>query len=262
MCLNVPFWERTTNAVQIIDMEKGQESRHKKHVLLNFQRDIINSVIENDALFVLAPGLGLYQVVAVLLKLQDERRKLSGEHGVTLVIGADATQRTTLQMELNRIYPSEERFVPDKEAEFPKQVTADLSTAERLGLYTSSSCLFVTTRILVVDLLSERLDPKQVSGIIVMNAHRLTDSSGEAFIIKLYKTKGGEGYIRAFSESPVSFTSEFAKPEKVLKALHIQNVQIWPRFRNAVQDDFENKAPQVCLSSDNIPRTCVLSNVY
>eukprot|EP00889_Picochlorum_renovo_P003448 jgi/Picre1/30478/NNA_005842.t1 len=201
-------------------MEEGQETRHKKHVLLNFQRDIIDSAIENDALFVLAPGLGLYQVVAVLLKLQDERRKLSGEHGVTLVIGADATQRTTLQMELNRIYPSEERFVPDTESEFPKQVTADLSTTDRLGLYASSSCLFVTTRILVVDLLSERLDPKQVSGIIVVNAHRLTDSSGEAFIIKLYKQREG---------------------------------RIWPRFRNAVQDDFENKAPQlveVSLAAD------------
>lgn len=226
-----------------------EQSRSKKHVLLNFQRDIIDCAIENDALFVLAPGLGMYQIVAVLLKLQDERRKLAGEHGVTLVIGADVTQRTTLQMELDRVYPTQERFVPDAESEFPKQVTADLSTTERLGLYASSSCLFVTTRILVVDLLSERLDAKQVSGIIVMNAHRLTDSCGEGFIVKLYKSKGGEGYIRAFSESPVSFMSEFAKPEKVLKTLHVQNLQIWPRFRTAVQDDFEGKAPQVCFLS-------------
>jgi DNA excision repair protein ERCC-4 len=74
----------------------------------------------------------------------------------------------------------------------------------------------------------------------------------------LYKTKGGEGYIRAFSESPGSFTSEFAKPEKVLKALHVQNLQIWPRFRNAVQDDFENKAPQVGFSSDIVPKALLL----
>lgn len=228
--------------------------------LLNFQRDILANAIERDGLFVLAPGLGVCQLVSALLKVQDERRKLSGETGVTLVIGADVPQREALQKELERVHPSKDRFAP--EGEFPRHVTADLPTAERLKLYELSSCLFVTTRILVVDLLSGRLNPICVCGIIILNAHRVTDSSAEGFIVKLYRSKGGTGYVRAFSESPVSFTTEFAKAEKVLKALHLQNFQIWPRFRTAVQDDFEGKSPEVCICVVGEKNGCVLQHSH
>lgn len=51
-------------------------------------------------------------------------------------------------------------------------MTADVPAAERQALYASRSCLFVTTRILVVDQLSGRVSGDQVAGIIVLNAHR------------------------------------------------------------------------------------------
>lgn len=216
-----------------------------KQGLLNFQQAIVENAIQEDGLFVIAPGLGTYQIVGVLLQLQDERRKLSGEEGVTLVIGADTTQKSAIQQQMDAIHPLNERYKPDETVYFPQEVTADLLTNERLRLYATSSCLFVTTRILVVDLLSGRLDPRSISGILILNAHKVTESSGEGFVVRLYRTKGGTGYLRAFSESPVSFSSEFGKAEKVLGALCLQNLQIWPRFRSAVQDDFEGKTPEV-----------------
>lgn len=47
-----------------------------------------------------------------------------------------------------------------------------MAAAERQALYASRSCLFVTTRILVVDQLSGRISGGQVAGMVVLNAHR------------------------------------------------------------------------------------------
>jgi DNA excision repair protein ERCC-4 len=270
--------------------DPGPSTSAPKPVLLHFQNDILENALENnDGLYVLAPGLGSIQLVASMLKIQDEKRKYdsTGQVGVTLVIGADHAQREALVGELARIHPRKDWFgyestVSSALVENPavavdtqkateercdgedgedsgdqtkqqqqqqdtilRHVTADLPGAERLRLYESSSCLCVTTRILVVDLLSGRLDPGQVSGIIVLNAHNISESSGEGFVVKLYRTKGGAGFVRAFSEHPVALTSEFAKAEKVLKALYCKNFQLWPRFRTAVQDDFEMAAPEL-----------------
>lgn len=228
--------------------------------ILPFQQAIIENAIQQDALNIIAPGLGMYQIIAILLRVQDERRKLPGETGVTLVIGANVSQRVVLQKELDRIHPISNRYETSEEYAFPFEVTADLPTAERLRLYSTSSCLFVTTRILVVDFLSGRLDPKMVSGLIILNAHKATESSGEGFAVRLYKSKGGEGYVRAFSDNPFSFNAEFAKVEKVMKAVHAQSLQIWPRFRTAVQDDFDGRAPEVGIFV-NVLLHCCLSAV-
>jgi len=45
----------------------------------------------------------------------------------------------------------------------------------------------ITSRILIVDLLNGTLDPVRVSGIIVNQAHRVTDISTEAFIVRIYR---------------------------------------------------------------------------
>ena len=54
----------------------------------------------------------------------------------------------------------------------------DASSHVNILLVMHRSCLFVTTRILVVDLLSGRLHGRHVSGIVVLNAHRVNDTSG------------------------------------------------------------------------------------
>ncbi len=51
-------------------------------------------------------------------------------------------------------------------------MTADVPAGERQALYSTRSCLFVTTRILVVDQLSGRISGSQIAGIVVLNAHR------------------------------------------------------------------------------------------
>lgn len=49
------------------------------------------------------------------------------------------------------------------------------------------------------------------SGMIIVNAHRLTDSSGEAFAVRLYRTGNASGFVRAASDQPTAFTAGFNK---------------------------------------------------
>jgi DNA excision repair protein ERCC-4 len=109
--------------------------------------------------------------------------------------------------------------------------------------------MFVTTRILVVDLLSGRLSPSDIAGIYVLNAHRVSDSSGEGFVVRLFRTGGSTGnttgFVRGFSDAPSSFTSEFGKTEKVMKALYAKRLHLWPRFQVAVQEDLEARPPEL-----------------
>ena len=219
--------------------------------LLPFQRTIIEQVLEDDCLCVLAPGLGLHQIVAVLLRLQDVRLQDPQQNGAVLIIGASPWQRIALKQELLRIQPESDRKHPeglspdDPLPPLPAEVTADIATAERLRLYKTCSSLFVTTRILVVDLLSGRLSPNNISGICVLNAHRVTDTSGEGFVVRLYRGGNTTGFVRGFSDFPSSFVSEFGKAEKVMKALYAKRLHLWPRFQVAVQEDLETRPPEV-----------------
>lgn len=74
-------------------------------LLLPFQRALVEELLEEDGLCVLSPGLGLHQVVAVLLRLQDARLRQPGQRGCVLVLGAAPWQRDALRRELLRIDP-------------------------------------------------------------------------------------------------------------------------------------------------------------
>lgn len=74
-------------------------------MLLPFQRSILQDLLQEDGLCVMAPGIGLHQVVAVLLRLQDARLRDPAQRGVVLVLGASAWQRDALRRELARIDP-------------------------------------------------------------------------------------------------------------------------------------------------------------
>ena len=202
-------------------------------------------MIEEDGLCIMAAGLGWQKVLAVMLQLQTERRRDPKERGVVLVLGCTDWQRTMIKRELHRLDPALQHarkvaVAPDAmpqpaaaeapaeaspavaltelmheagglEPEMPVDVTNEITAAGRIELYRGRACLFVTTRILVVDMLNSRVMPKQIAGMIIMNAHRVTENSGEGFAARLYRSTNRKGYLRAFSDQPTSFSHGFAK---------------------------------------------------
>ena len=81
---------------------------------LAMQKRIVEELLQEDGLTILANGLTWQKVFAVLLRLQIERRKDPTQRGVLLVLGCRDWQRTTLKDELARLDPSLlPRWAPD-----------------------------------------------------------------------------------------------------------------------------------------------------
>lgn len=155
----------------------------------------------------------------------------SAQTGAVLVLGCSDWQRSMLYRELHRMCnkqsgtsatEQQDRLVSehpeaaqskqnDLDVIMPVDVTNEISSAGRIDLYRSKPCLFVTTRILVVDMLNARIQGQHIAGMVILNAQRVTEASGEAFAVRLYRTANRNGFIRAFSDQPTSFASGFNK---------------------------------------------------
>jgi DNA excision repair protein ERCC-4 len=72
---------------------------------------------------------------------------------------------------------------------------------EREKTYHYGGIQFISTRILVVDLLKNRIPAELITGIFVMKAHDIIESCQEAFALRLFRQKNKTGFIKAFSRN-------------------------------------------------------------
>lgn len=104
---------------------------------------------------------------------------------------------------------------------------------------------FISTRILVVDLLKERIPIHLITGIIVLRAHQIVESCQEAFALRLYRQKNKTGFIKAFTNSVEAFTYGYGHVEKVMRNLFIKDLYIWPRFHALIRNALKEFEPTV-----------------
>jgi DNA excision repair protein ERCC-4 len=107
--------------------------------------------------------------------------------------------------------------------------------------YSQGGILSVTSRILVVDLLSKLLDPEKITGIILLHAERVVATALEAFIVRVYRQFNRNGFLKAFSDSPEPFTTGFAPLSNMLRNLFLRKPSLWPRFHVTVAESLEGR---------------------
>jgi DNA excision repair protein ERCC-4 len=112
-------------------------------------------------------------------------------------------------------------------------------------VYLAGGCVSITSRILIVDLLHNVIATDLIDGLIINAAHRVTDTSTEAFIIRIYRQRNKVGFIKAFSEQAESLMKGFFKVEKVMKCLHVKKLLLWPRFHISVNETLQRAQPDV-----------------
>ena len=198
--------------------------------LAPFLEKVMADLRAEDALLVMAKGLGLHVVLHQLVAAHA-----APEH---LVLVLNASQEEERQL-LHGLAVSGVGGTP------PVVITNECSAADRVELYLAGGVLLVTSRILVVDMLSDRVPVEQLSGIVVANAHRVSESSNVAFIMRLYRQRNRHGFIKALSDDAHGFTRGFAKVEKVMRLLHVRRLHLWPRFHVEVAGALDGCAPQV-----------------
>lgn len=143
------------------------------------------------------------------------------------------------------------------------------SENDRAELYSRGGIYLITSRIFIVDLLKRIASPKDIDGILVAHAENVSEQSTEAFILRIYRTQKRfgdfgtnslsliediespiiqsyqNGFIKAFSDSPDTLMSGFAKCDKILKALFVKRLYIYPRFHELVAEELDKTPPIV-----------------
>jgi len=141
--------------------------------MLQYELTIFSDMQADDGLVITAKGLGVERLLLSFIKLYSDP--------------------TFLVLVLNTNSEEEEFFIDELRANgiehLPKIITNEVGTNERVSVYMKGGVLFVTSRILVVDLLTDRLPTHLVTGIIVYRAHKIVESGQEAFILRLYRQK-------------------------------------------------------------------------
>lgn len=59
----------------------------------------------------------------------------------------------------------------------------------RQDVYLSGGIQFITTRILIVDMLKNRIPIDKITGFIIIRAHKIIESCQEAFALRLFRQK-------------------------------------------------------------------------
>ncbi|TAQ88950.1 hypothetical protein B7494_g2741 [Chlorociboria aeruginascens] len=119
--------------------------------------------------------------------------------------------------------------------------TDAMSVGTREKMYAKGGIFSITSRILVVDLLTSLLDPETITGLIVLHADRIVATSLEAFILRIYRQRNKVGFLKAFSDNPEPFATGFAPLSTMMRNLFLRNVSMWPRFQVQVANSLEGK---------------------
>ncbi len=75
----------------------------------------------------------------------------------------------------------------------------------------------------------------------ITRIRRISETSIESFIIRVFREKNSTGFIKAFSEDPETVQMGFAKVERLMTVLHLNKLYLWPRFRAEVTKSLESR---------------------
>ncbi|KAI4233380.1 MAG: hypothetical protein L6R40_007106 [Gallowayella cf. fulva] len=200
---------------------------------LEYQQDLFNELRSEDELVLLARGLGLLRVVINLLHSFD-----AAGNNLIVIVGADERENGWIGEGL-----AEHAAVSKSSmARGLSQVNTDaMSVGTREKMYSQGGIFSITSRILVVDLLSKLLNPETVTGLVVLHSERIIATSIEAFIIRIYRQMNKEGFLKAFSDNPEPFTTGFAPLTSMMRNLFLRKPSLWPRFHVTVAKSLEGR---------------------
>ena len=116
-----------------------------------------------------------------------------------------------------------------------------MSVGTREKMYSQGGIFSITSRILIVDLLSQLLNPATVTGLVVLHSERIVATSTEAFIVRIYRQLNKNGFLKAFSDNPEPFTTGFAPLASMMRNLFLRKPSLWPRFHVTVAKALEGR---------------------
>ncbi|KAF9804280.1 hypothetical protein IEO21_09434 [Rhodonia placenta] len=200
--------------------------------LLPFHEGILEKIHDpaTSDLLLLARGLGLRRTVCKLLQLYDSPKSL------VILVNASQEEESAIGEELGILGCRKPGL---------RIVGFEIGRRDRQDLYKQGGLLSITSQIFTVDMLSGDVDTEKITGIIMLHAEKVTPTSPEAFIVRLFREKNLTGFLKAFSDQPEYITSGMSPLRTILKELQIRTVHIYPRFHADVKESLDLKRPDL-----------------
>ncbi|XP_071565965.1 DNA repair endonuclease XPF [Temnothorax nylanderi] len=197
--------------------------------MLEYENQIFLEILQEDGLVITAKGLGIETVFANVIKAHSDPGNL------VIILGTTNHDENYI-IDLLKSYGT---------SRLPRIVNAECLSKEREIMYLEGGVLFISGRILVVDLLKNRVPLHLVTGILVYRAHNILNAYQEAFALRLYRQHNKTGFIKAFTNSSLAFTVGYLRVERVMKALFVKKLYLWPRFHTTINNCLSKHEPDV-----------------
>ncbi|KAH7418007.1 hypothetical protein BKA64DRAFT_612845 [Cadophora sp. MPI-SDFR-AT-0126] len=211
----------------------GDQQPVKLSLPLKYQQEIFQELQQKDELVVIARGLGLLRLVTNLLHSYD-----AAGNNLILLVGAEDRENGWIGEAL----AEHAAISMAPRARGLSVVNTDvMSVGTREKMYSQGGIFSVTSRILVVDLLTSLLNPETITGLVVLHADKIVATSLEAFILRIYRQRNKVGFLKAFSDNPEPFATGFSPLSTMMRNLFLRNVSLWPRFQVTVGQALEGK---------------------
>ncbi|KAN0041352.1 hypothetical protein ACTFIV_003891 [Dictyostelium citrinum] len=204
---------------------------------LEFYKQIFEDCLNDDGLVVMGSGLGIHNIILGFLKFYSDTDDL--------VLFLDCQSNESLQ---NSYLFYHERLLNFgiKHSNLPTMVNVDtVSSSTKTNMYSKGGVYFGASSIFVLDYLTKRMPCNLVSGIIIQNAHRITDTSIEYLLIKLFRQNNRNGFIKAFTTEPSFLVDEIGKLQRTMKYLHLKKLFLWPRFHQHISLILDKHPPDL-----------------
>lgn len=184
--------------------------------LLPFHKSVLENIHDpsTSELVLIARGLGLRRVVCKLLQIYDSPQNL------VVLVNASQEEASAIGEELGILGCRHPGL---------RIVGFETGKKERQELYKKGGLLAVTSQILTVDMLTAEIPTHFITGLVMLHAERVSPSSSDAFIARLYREKNKKGFLKAFSDQPERITSGLSPLRTIMKELQLRTVHIYPR---------------------------------
>ncbi|OIW30996.1 DNA repair protein [Coniochaeta ligniaria NRRL 30616] len=219
---------------------------------LEYQQHLFQELRGEDELVILARGLGLMRLVTNLLHSYDAA-------GDNLIVVVNAEDRENSW--IGEALAEHAAISVAPKARGLTVVNTDFtSVGTREKLYARGGIFSITSRILVVDLLTNLLSPETITGLVVLHADKIVATSLEAFILRIYRQKNKVGFLKAFSDNPDPFTIGFSPLASMMRNLFLRKVSLWPRFHMTVAQSLEGKKKAEVIELE-VPMTDAMKEI-
>lgn len=182
---------------------------------------------------VIARGLGLLRIVTNLLHSYD-----AAGDSLVILVGADERENGWIGEAL----AEQAALSGSAKCRGLALINTELMTVEkRQELYAKGGVYSITSQILIVDFLSGVLDPAVVTGLVILHAERVVATATEAFIVRAYRQKNKNGFLKAFCDAPEPLTTGFSPLSSTLRNLFLRKPALYPRYHVTVAKSLEGR---------------------